>query len=92
MTFPNPTRLSKMTEPELQSEIEYRMEGMWEKPENRERIDEVYKELNRRGRRAVWVPVNPTTYSEHPKSYEKTNNQLGQKTNSGSPGHQRQGR
>lgn len=65
MTFPNPTRLSKMTEPELQSEIESRMNGMWERPENRIRIDDCYKELNRR------------EYQSHLTRHEPSKNRLG---------------
>lgn len=80
MQFPNPTRLSKMTEPELQREIEYRMDGMWEKPENRIRIDDCYRELNRRE-----VQV-------HRIQYETTKIRLGQTKGPAVTRNQQQGR
>lgn len=51
MNFYNPTRLSKMADHELDREIEARMAldgGLWgdNGPANRERIDDVYRELN----------------------------------------------
>lgn len=57
MNFYNPTRLSKMADRELDREIEIRLDldgGLWgdSGPANRERIDDVYKELNLREQRS----------------------------------------
>lgn len=53
MTFPNPTRLRKMSVQELRAEFDLRFaEGLWSGRDGgaavRERIDAVSREMNRR--------------------------------------------